>query len=94
MPSPKYVRGYFSSIGIDSTLGDAFCARCNAFWGEGGWDISPAGVSAAGGIVVLPADYVSFVTGTPKAAPVAELPAAVEPEAEEEDAPRSKRKHR
>lgn len=92
MPSAKYVRGYLSSIGIDSTLGDAFCARCDAFWGAGGWDIGPAGVSAAGGIVVLPADYVSFVTGTPKAAPAA---VAAEPDpVEDDDRPVSRKRHR
>jgi len=89
MPSAKYVRGYLSSIGVDSTLGNAFHARANALWGDGGWDIGPAGIVAGGQLVVPAASYMTFIKGI--AAPVA---AAVEPEevVEEEEKPR--RRHR
>jgi len=94
MPSAKYIRGYLSSIGIDSTLGDAFHARANALYGDGGWDIGPAGIVAGGKVVVPPAAYMTFIYGI--AAPVAAPSAVVESESveDEDEKPVSRRRHR
>ncbi len=92
MPSPKYVRGYLSSIGVDSTLGDALCARADSLWGVGGWDIGPVGIAAGGKVVVPAASYMTFINGI--AAPVAVAPVAVEPESGEVEDEKPKRRHR
>jgi hypothetical protein len=94
MPSPKYIRGYLSSIGIDSTLGDAFHARANALYGDGGWDVCPTGIVAGGKLVVPAAAYMTFIYGI--AAPVAAKPVEVESESaeDEDEKPVSRRRHR
>jgi hypothetical protein len=95
MPSAKYVRGYLSSIGVNSALGDALCARCDARWGVGSWDIGPAGVTAGGAVVVSATAYEAFISKG--AASIVVPPAVVEPEAvvsEDETPAPKKNRHR
>jgi hypothetical protein len=63
MPSAKYVRGYLSSLGLNGDIGTALYERCNRTWGEGNWDIGPAGIGAGGVIAILPQDFVRFASG-------------------------------
>lgn len=95
MPSPKYIRAYLGSIGIDSTLGDALCARADSLWGAGGWDVGPSGISAGGKVVVPAAAYMTFIYGiaAPIPAPVPKAPVVVD-EGEKDDKPVSRRRHR
>lgn len=62
MPSAKYVRGYLSSLGLND-IGDALHARCNRTWGDGGWDIGPAGITVGGVVAIPPQDFVKFASG-------------------------------
>lgn len=99
MPSPKYIRAYLGSIGIDSTLGDALCARADSLWGVDGWNVGPSGISAGGKVVVPASAYMTFIHGiaapVPTPAPAAAPKAsAVVDEGEKDDKPVSRRRHR
>lgn len=61
----KHVRAYLSSLGLPDSAGDFFHERCNYLWGDGGWQIADAGITAGGVLVIPKNDYPLFMSGLP-----------------------------